>query len=73
MLMVFDAGYDVTRLALSSPTCRSRSLGRMRSDRVMRRPKPPWHPRPEGGRPPKHGTEFPLAKPETWASRRVAT
>lgn len=39
----------------------------MRTDRVMRKPVPvPWTSPPQGGRPPKHGKEFPFAKPDTW-------
>ncbi|WP_408607336.1 transposase [Kitasatospora mediocidica] len=37
----------------------------MRSDRVLRRPKPPRLPG-TNGRPPKHGPEFALNKPTTW-------
>lgn len=52
-------------------------LGRMRSDRVMRRPTPSLKEYalsyPQGGRPPKHGKEFRFAKPETWGEPDVAT
>lgn len=52
-------------------------LGRMRSDRVMRRPTPTQleyaNACPRGGRPPKHGKEFRFAKPETWGEPDAAT
>jgi hypothetical protein len=42
-------------------------LGRMRADRVMRKPVPAtWTQPRQGARPPKHGTEFRFAKPDTW-------
>ncbi|WP_308282507.1 NF041680 family putative transposase [Pseudonocardia nigra] len=65
ILIVTDAGYDVTRLAFVLADLPVELLGRLRSDRVLRRPKPP---RPPGttGRPPKHGPEFALARPATW-------
>ncbi|MFF9645934.1 transposase [Kitasatospora aureofaciens] len=40
-------------------------LGRIRSDRVLRLPKPPGVPG-TNGRPPMNGPEFALAKPATW-------
>ncbi|CAL9656825.1 hypothetical protein SUDANB150_06793 [Streptomyces sp. enrichment culture] len=52
-------------------------LGRMRSDRVMRRPAPSLKEYalsyPQGGRPPKHGKELRFAKPETWGGPNAAT
>ncbi len=45
-------------------------VGRMRSVRVMRLPKPPRRPG-TNGRPPKHGPEFRFAKPETWPDPAV--
>lgn len=52
-------------------------LGRMRSDRVMRRPTPTLKAYalayPQGGRPPKHGKEFRFAKPDTWGEPDAAT
>ncbi|MEU5194541.1 transposase [Streptomyces scabiei] len=47
-------------------------VGRVRSDRVMRLPKPP---RMHGvnGRPPKHGPEFRFTKPETWPEPAITT
>ncbi|MFI1030546.1 transposase [Streptomyces sp. NPDC020951] len=73
VLVVLDAGYDVMRLAwlLSDPP--AELAGRLRSDRVLRLPKPPRVYDPKGGRPPKHGPEFRLAKPETWPEPAVVT
>jgi hypothetical protein len=52
-------------------------LGRVRSDRVMRRSAPTLleyaQAYPRGGRYPKHGKEFRLAKPETWGDPDAAT
>ncbi|MFE4756546.1 transposase [Streptomyces mirabilis] len=44
-------------------------VGRLCSDRLLRLPKPPRVYDPKGGRPPKHGPELRLAKPETWRTR----
>lgn len=65
ILIVTDAGYDITRLAFVLADLPVELLGRLRSDRVLRLPKPP---RPPGatGRPPRHGPEFTLSKPTTW-------
>ncbi|WSC15431.1 transposase [Streptomyces brevispora] len=65
ILIVMDAGYDVTRLAFVLADLPVEVLGRIRSDRVLRRPRPPRAPG-TNGRPPKHGPEFALAKPATW-------
>ncbi|MDH6129282.1 NF041680 family putative transposase [Kitasatospora sp. GP82] len=65
VLIVMDAGYDVTRLAFVLADLPIEVLGRIRSDRVLRRPRPPRVPG-TNGRPPKHGPEFALAKPATW-------
>ena len=47
-------------------------LGRIRSDRVLRLPKPSRMPG-TNGRPPKHGPEFALNKPATWPESQHAT
>jgi hypothetical protein len=65
VLVVMDAGYDVTRLAFVLADLPVELLGRICSDRVLRCPKPPRLPR-TNGRPPKHGPEFALNKPATW-------
>ena len=72
ILVVFDAGYDVTRLAWLLADLPAELLGRLRSDRVMQLPAPP---RPPGtvGRPRKHGGELALADPATWPAPQVTT
>jgi len=72
ILVVFDAGYDVTRLAWLLADLPVELLGRLRSDRVMQLPVPP--PRPgTRGRPRKHGGELALADPATWPAPQVTT
>ena len=51
ILVVFDAGYDVTRLASLLADLPVELLGRLRSDRVLRFPVPPRQPG-ANGRPP---------------------
>jgi hypothetical protein len=74
MLVVMDAGYDVTRLAWLLRDLPVELVGRLRSDRVLRVP-----PRPLSftyqplGRPRKHGLELRLAKPETWPEPALVT
>ncbi|MBB5153820.1 hypothetical protein BJ970_001354 [Saccharopolyspora phatthalungensis] len=65
ILIVADAGYDVTRLAFVLADLPVELVGRIRSDRVMLRPAPP---RPPGtiGRPHKHGGVFTLADQNSW-------
>ena len=65
ILVIFDAGYDVTRLAFLLKDLPVEVLGRLRSDRVMRLPVPPRQPG-TNGRPRKHGHELALADPVTW-------
>ncbi|MFH8350084.1 transposase, partial [Streptomyces sp. NPDC018045] len=48
-------------------------VGRLRSDRVLRLPKPPHVYAPEGGRPARHGKEFSLARPASWPEPSVVT
>src|SRR5258708_1475277 len=59
ILVVFDAGYDVTRLAYLLAGLPVELLGRLRSDRVLYFPAPPR--RGGRGRPSPHGTELKLA------------
>ncbi len=77
ILIVFDAGYDAPRMAYLLDGLPVEVLGRMRSDRVMRRPTPTLKEYalayPQGGRPPKHGKEFRFAKPDTWGEPDAAT
>jgi hypothetical protein len=49
-------------------------LGRMRTNRVMRKPVPaPWISPPRGGRPSKRSKEFRFTKPEIWGEPDAAT
>ncbi|CAM5501391.1 hypothetical protein SRIMM317S_04977 [Streptomyces rimosus subsp. rimosus] len=77
ILVVFDAGYDAPRMARLLAGLPVEVLGRMRSDRVMRRPTPSLKEYalayPQGGRPPKHDKEFRFAKPATWGEPDAAT
>ncbi|MFJ4910631.1 NF041680 family putative transposase [Streptomyces sp. NPDC093249] len=73
VLVVMDAGYDVMRLAWVLRDLPVELVGRLRSDRILRLPKPPHVYTPEGGRPPKHGREFSLARPESWPELSVVT
>src|SRR5437763_15694746 len=62
VLVVFDAGYDVTRLAWLLADLPVELLGRLRSDRVMQLPAPPRQPGTMG-RPRKHGRQLALSHP----------
>jgi hypothetical protein len=72
VLVIFDAGYDVTRLAYLLADLPAQVLGRLRSDRVMQLPAPPRQPGTRG-RPRKHGGELALADPATWPAPHVTT
>ena len=72
ILIVTDAGYDVTRLGFLLADLPVEVLGRIRSDRVFYQP-PPVRPPGANGRPPKHGAAFALAKPATWPAPRTVT
>jgi hypothetical protein len=72
ILVIFDAGYDVTRLAFLLKGLPVEVLGRLRSDRVMQLPAPPRQPGTTG-RPRKHGGELALADPATWPAPQAAT
>src|SRR4249920_1737038 len=65
ILVIFDAGYDIPRLAYLLADLPAQVLGRLRSDRVMQLPAPPRQPGTLG-RPRKHGGELALADPATW-------
>ncbi|GAA1309408.1 NF041680 family putative transposase [Saccharothrix xinjiangensis] len=73
ILVVLDAGYDAPRIAYLVADLPVRILGRMRSDRVLRRPIPPRAHNPLGGRFPKHGGEFVFGDPATWGTEHVTT
>jgi hypothetical protein len=72
ILIVTDAGYDVTRLAFVLADLPVEVVGRIRSDRVLRGPKPSRLPGATG-RPPKHGPEFALDRPATWPQPQHTT
>lgn len=72
IVIVTDAGYDVTRLAFLLADLPVELLGRIRSDRVLRLPAPPRDPH-FIGRPPKHGGEFALCKSTTWPDPQHTT
>ncbi|MER7408115.1 NF041680 family putative transposase [Streptomyces sp. NPDC000070] len=77
ILVVMDAGYDVMRLAWVLRDLPVELVGRLRSDRVLRRPAPSLkeyaQSYPQGGRPPRHGKEFSLARPASWPEPSVVT
>src|SRR5450755_2224550 len=72
ILVVFDAGYDVTRLVYLLKDLPVELLGRLRSDRVLYFPAPGRAPGATG-RPSRHGREFKLAGPGTWPVPPVTT
>jgi hypothetical protein len=72
ILVIFDAGYDVARLAWLLADLPVEVLGRLRSDRVMQLPAPPRQPG-TAGRPRKHGGELALADPATWPAPQITT
>jgi hypothetical protein len=72
ILVIFDAGYDVTRLSFLLADLPAEVLGRLRSDRVMQLSAPPRQPGTRG-RPRKHGGELALADPATWPDAQVMT
>jgi hypothetical protein len=75
ILVVFDSGYDLTRLAWLLADLPVEIMGRLRSDRVMYFPAPPRPVRPAGtgGRPPRHGAALKLSDPRTWPVPAVTT
>uniref|UniRef100_UPI0004C83E77 transposase n=1 Tax=Streptomyces sp. NRRL F-2664 TaxID=1463842 RepID=UPI0004C83E77 len=77
VLVVLDAGYDAPRIAHLLAGLPVEILGRLRSDRVMRRPTPSreeFHlANPKGGRPPKHSGESAFGDPATWGAGRAMT
>ncbi|MGW1803042.1 transposase, partial [Streptomyces sp. NPDC001984] len=73
ILVVLDAGYDAPRIAHLLAGLPVEILGRLRSDRVMRRPTPTRLYNPKGGRPPKHGGEFVFGQSDTWGAEQALT
>ena len=72
ILVVFDAGYDLTRLAWLLAGLPVEVLGRLRSDRVMYFPAPAREPG-ANGRPVRHGAAFKLAGEQSWPAAVVST
>jgi hypothetical protein len=72
ILIIFDAGYDVPRLAHLLADLPVEVLGRLRSDRVLYFPAPARRPG-TNGRPRRHGSELALAYPATWPQPSVTT
>lgn len=72
ILIVCDAGYDVTRLAFVLADLPVELLGRLRSDRVLLLPAGPRAPG-TNGRPRKHGGEFALSQPDGWPAPQHTT
>jgi hypothetical protein len=72
IVVVFDAGYDLTRLAWLLRDLPVEVLGRLRSDRVMYFPAPPRLPG-TNGRPARHGAAFKLAGQRSWPAPAVTT
>lgn len=75
--IVLDAGYDVMRLAYLLDDLPVELIGRLRSDRVMRRPAPSredyYRDHPRGGHPPRHGSEFIFKDARTWGTPDAET
>ena len=72
ILVVFDAGYDLTRLAWLLRDLPVEVLGRLRSDRVMYFPALPRLPG-TNGRPLRHGAALKLADERSWPVPAAAT
>jgi len=72
IVVVFDSGYDLTRLAWLLRDLPVEVTGRLRSDRVMYFPAPERVPG-TNGRPLRHGAALKLADPETWPAPAAAT
>jgi hypothetical protein len=73
IVVVFDAGYDITRLAFLLTGLPVELLGRLRSDRVLYFPAPPGRRDGRPGRRPRHGSEFRPADETTWPPAAVTT
>jgi hypothetical protein len=73
IIVVLDAGYDLTRLAWLLADLPADVTGRLRSDRVMYFPAPPLPARPAstGGRRPRHGHKLAFGEPGTWPDPAV--
>jgi hypothetical protein len=72
ILVVFDAGYDIVRLAWLLRDAPVTVLGRLRSDRVFHLPAPTRTPG-QVGRPRRHGPVIDLDEPATHPASAVST
>ncbi|WP_445520845.1 transposase [Streptomyces sp. NEAU-174] len=72
IVIVSDAGYDVTRLAWVLRDLPVELAGRVGSDRVMRLPEAPGM-HGVNSRPLKHGPELRFTMPETWPEPAITT
>jgi hypothetical protein len=72
ILIVFDSGYDVTRLAFLLADLPVQLIGRIKSNRVLCFPPAPKDPG-SPGRTRRHGAEFKCDKPETHPAPDVVT
>src|SRR5258708_6112493 len=73
ILVVFDAGYDVIRLAYLLKGLPVELLGRLRSDRVLHFPAPPGRRDGRPGRRPRHGAELKRDDDTSWPDPAVTT
>jgi DDE superfamily endonuclease len=73
ILIVFDAGYDIMRLAFLLASLPVELVGRLRSDRVLYFPAPPGRCDGRPGRRPRHGKEFRLCDEAAWPPPAVTT
>ncbi len=71
VLVVFDAGYDATRLAYLLADLPVELVDRLHSDRVFHLPAPPWQPGTTG-RPRRHGPDFKFSDETTWGRPRTS-
>jgi hypothetical protein len=72
ILIAFDAGYDLTRLAWLLDDLPVEITGRLRPDRVMYFPPPPREPG-ANGRPARHGDKLDLSEPQAWPDPAAVT
>lgn len=73
ILIVMDAGYDVTYLSHALADLPVVLVGRLGSERVMLRDAGPAYFGPKGGRPRRHGGVLTFAKPDSWHQPDVTT
>ena len=66
IMIVFDSGYDVHRLAFVLADLPVLLVGRIRADRVLLGATPARVRNPRGGRPRRHGAVMALADPGSW-------